>query len=539
MRAAAAVASVAAVADELTRRAILDLGSNSFRLVVFESTPTWWRRSDEIRESVRLAADVNPDGTIGKAGLRRATDVLDVFAGFLRATAIAPEHVRAIGTSAIREATNQEKIVRLVRERCAIEIDVISREREAWYGYVAAVNSTTLTDGTVLDIGGGSMQLTAVRDRRPLHAGSWLLGAVRTTASHLPPGAPATRRQVRALRDHALAQFAEAPWIGSTGPRFVGIGGAVRNLATAALDLHGHPIVGGAQGVRLDRDTLDELIEELRRRPSVDRGRMRGIKPSRADIILAGAVVIAAAMEACGASELESTEYGLREGVLLAEALGSPIPDDRLVGPGAEPPLLDDVRRRGVENLAHRYDTDAGHVEHVTTLALSMSDQLVELELQDADPHERELLWAACQLHDIGMKLDYDDHHRHARYILTSGGLAGFSPAETAIIAQAVRYHRRGTPGPGVFAPLLAPGDNGRLLRITTLLRLAEGIERGRDRAVQRVTLTDSGDGDVRLVLHSPGSAEVPRWAAARETELFERAYGTSLEVAVEQPGGR
>lgn len=530
---------MAAVQQQVTRRAILDLGSNSFRLVVFEATPTWWRRSDEIRESVRLAADVTPDGELGKAGLRRATNVLDVFAGFLRSAGIAPEHVRAIGTSAIREAANQAEIVRLARERCGIEIDVISREREAWYGYLAAANSTTLTDGTVLDIGGGSMQLTAVRDRSPLHAGSWLLGAVRTTASHLPPGGPATRKQVRALRDHALAEFAGSPWIGSTGPRFVGIGGAVRNLATAALDLHGHPVVGGAQGVRVDRDTLDELIEELRRRPSADRGRMRGIKPSRADIILAGAVVIAAAMEACGATELESTEYGLREGVLLAESLGAPIPDDELVGPAASPPLIDDVRRRGVENLAHRYDTGAAHVEHVTTLALSMFDQLVALELQDDDPHERELLWAACQLHDIGMKLDYDDHHRHARYILTSGGLPGFTPAETAIVAQAARYHRRGTPGPGIFAPLLAPGDNGRLLRITTLLRLAEGIERGRDGAVRAVTIAAGNDGDVRLVLHAGGDAEVPRWAAARETELFERAYGTSLEVTVAQPAVR
>ncbi len=524
------------MAEVITRRAILDLGSNSFRLVVFESTKHWWRRSDEIRESVRLAADVGEDGAIGKAGLRRATDVLDVFAGFLKSAGIGGEQICAIGTSAIREATNQDEIISLARKHCGIDINVISREREAWYGYVAAINSTTLTDGTVLDIGGGSMQLTGVQDRRPIEAASWLLGAVRMTAAHLPPGGPATRNQVRALRDHALAQFEQAPWLGSTGPRFVGIGGAVRNLATASLDLHGHPQVGGAQGVVVDRDTLDELIEELRRRPSAERGRMRGIKPSRADIILAGAVVIGAAMEACGATEFESTEYGLREGVLLAETIGDPGDEAALVGKKAKPPLIDDVRRRGVHNLARRYDTGREHVQHVTMLALSIYDQLTALELQDDDPHERELLWAACQLHDIGMKLDYDDHHRHARYILTSSGLPGFSPAETAVIAQAARYHRRGNPTPGIFAPLLSPGDHGRLLRITTLLRLAEGLERGRDGAVHDVTVESIDDGDVRLLLHADGEAEVPRWAAARETELFERAYGTALQVGVQAP---
>jgi exopolyphosphatase/guanosine-5'-triphosphate,3'-diphosphate pyrophosphatase len=245
-------------------------------------------------------------------------------------------------------------------------------------------------------------------------------------------------------------------------------------------------------------------------------------------------VVIPAPPAAWGADAFESTEYGLREGVLLAEQLGDPGDDADLVGKNTRPPLVDDVRRRGVENLAHRYETGALHVAHVTKLALSMFDQLAELDLQENDPLERELLWAACQVHDIGMKLDYDDHHRHARYILTSGGLPGFSPGETAIIAQAARYHRRGNPSPGIFAPLLHSGDTGRLLRITTLLRLAEGLERGRDAAVRSVELTAQGDGDVRLGLTSYGEAQVPRWAAARETELFERAYGTSLTVEVD-----
>lgn len=514
---------------------MLDLGSNSFRLVVFESTASWWHRSDEIREPVRLAAGVEADGSLGPAALHRALDVLEVFAGFLKAAQIAPENVHAVGTSAIREATNRDAIVALVRERCGIEIDVIDREQEAWYGYVAAINSTTLTNGTVLDIGGGSMQLTAVADRRAIHASSWLLGALRTTATFLPPGGPATRAQIRRLRDHALREFSREPWLGSTGNRLVGIGGTVRNLATAALDLRGEPEVGGAQGVVVDRDTLDELIEEMRRRPSADRARLRGIKPSRADIILAGAVVISSALEACGADAFESTEYGLREGVLMAEQLSDPATRERpLVGARSVPPLIDDVRRRGVENLAHRYDTGAAHIEHVTDLALSMYDQLTTAELQDPDSLERELLWAACQLHDIGMKLDYDDHHRHARYILTSSGLPGFSPGETAIIAQAARYHRRGNPTPGIFAPLLSPGDTSRLMRITTLLRLSEGLERGRDGAVHGVRVTSDQTGEVRLGLLAAGEAQVPRWAAARETELFERAYGTSLTVAVE-----
>lgn len=529
---------MAPVTGPITRRAILDLGSNSFRLVVFESTAHWWRRADEIRESVRLAADVDESGALGDGGLRRADDVLRVFAGFLETTGITPDRVTALGTSAIREATNQKQFLKAVRRNHNIDIQVVSREREAWYGYVAAVNSTTLTDGVVLDIGGGSMQLTRVKNRVAVDASSWLLGAVRMTDAYLPPGGPSTRRQVRALRDHVRAELGSAEWLTGSGKRLVGIGGAVRNLATAALDLHGHPEVGGAQGVIVDRATLDELIDELRRRPSADRGRMRGIKPSRADIILAGAVVISTAMEVAGAEALEATEYGLREGVLLAEELGGPRDDGALVGEGSRQPLVGDVRRAGVENLSHRYEANPAHVAHMTGLALSLYDQLIGLDMQDDDPRERELLWAACQLHDIGMKLDYDDHHRHARYIITSSGLPGFTPAETAVIAQATRYHRRGIPSPGLYAPLLSPGDTSRLLRITTLLRLAEGLERGRDGAVHGVQLQSAEDGSVRCLLDAPGGAEVARWAAARECELFERAYGTSLSVEIAPVAG-
>ena len=110
-------------------------------------------------------------------------------------------------------------------------------------------------------------------------------------------------------------------------------------------------------------------------------------------------------------------------------------------------------------NLAARYHMDAAHTRHVAALALGMFDELARLGLHAGDPHERELLWAACMLHDIGMSVDYDDHHKHSRYLILNGGLPGFSPIEVAIIAQAARYHRKGMPDPGPLAALFAPED--------------------------------------------------------------------------------
>jgi exopolyphosphatase/guanosine-5'-triphosphate,3'-diphosphate pyrophosphatase len=193
--------------------------------------------------------------------------------------------------------------------------------------------------------------------------------------------------------------------------------------------------------------------------------------------------------------------------------------------------LIDDVRRASVLNLAGQYHLDVAHTRHVATLALGMFDELARLGLHDGDPRERELLWAASILHDIGMSVDYDDHHKHSRYLILNAGLPGFSPVEVAIIAQAARYHRKGMPDPGPLRALFGEGDTERLDRCAALLRLAEDLERSRDQLV-RETRIALRDGEVELRLVADGEAAVPRWAASRETELFARAFHRELAVA-------
>ena len=134
-------------------------------------------------------------------------------------------------------------------------------------------------------------------------------------------------------------------------------------------------------------------------------------------------------------------------------------------------------------------------------------------------------------LHDIGMSVDYDDHHKHSRYLILNAGLPGFAPAEVALIAQAARYHRKGQPDLGELEPLARPGDPERLDRLACLLRLAEDLERPRDQSV-RAADVHMQNGDVRLDLESDEGAEVARWAAEREVDLFRRAFGKGLLVA-------
>jgi exopolyphosphatase / guanosine-5'-triphosphate,3'-diphosphate pyrophosphatase len=504
------------------RLAVIDLGSNSFRLVVFLAGEGWWKRTDEIYEPVRIGEGLVRSGELAPEPIARALATLDVFAHFAKASGLERGSVDAVATSAIRDARNADEFLREARARSDLPIRVLSREQEARYGYLAAVNSTTLSDGGVLDLGGGSLQLVRVGDRLVRESASWPVGTVRMSERFLPPNGPAKRRQLDALRDYVAEQLSEAAWLAEAracGRRLVGLGGTVRNLAAAAQRAAGLPS-NGVQGMVIERAALDELVARLASLPAAERASVPGIKPARADLILAGAVVVQSVLEAGRFDGLETTEAGLREGVFF----------ERLLEP-ADPPLIDDVRRASVLNLAGQYHLDVPHTRHVATLALGMFDELARLGLHDGDSRERELLWAASILHDIGMSVDYDDHHKHSRYLILNAGLPGFSPVEVAIIAQAARYHRKGMPDPGPLRALFGEGDTERLDRCAALLRLAEDLERSRDQLV-RETRIALHDGEVELRLVADGEAAVPRWAANRETELFARAFHRELAVA-------
>ncbi len=509
--------------DERTaerRTAVIDLGSNSFRLVVFAAVPRrWWRRTDEIYEGVRIGAGMGDDGALKAKRMDRALHTIEMYAHFCRATGVAVGDIQPVATSAIRDASNRNEFLARAREISGLDVRVLSRDEEARYGYLAAVNSTTLDHGAVLDLGGGSLQLVRVDRRLARESGSWRLGTVRMTERFLSDE-DASKKDLKSLRAFVREQLGEAPWLATSGERLVGIGGTVRNLAAAAQQHAGLPSMG-VQGFVLTREALGELVGELAGMSPAERGRMPGIKPERGDVILAGAATVEAVLEAGGFEAVEVTEEGLREGVFF-EAYLAP----------ADPPLFASVREASVQNLAQQYRSDPPHVEHVAALSLQMHDALAATGAFTAERNERELLWAAAMLHDIGVTVAYDDHHKHSRYLILNAGLPGFAPREVALVAQMARYHRKGSPGFGELAPLMGKGDAELLERCSALLRVAEQLERSRDQVV-RDARVDVNDGTVRLKLAAGGDVSVARWAAQRQADLFESAFGKALEVEV------
>ncbi len=510
--------------------AVIDLGSNSWRLVVYSydgQEPTrWWKRTDELYESVRIGEGMEATGALGENAIARGLETLAIFERFCHASGLGVHDVHAFATSAIRDATNRDDFLRRVREATGYSVEVLSTEAEAHYGYVAAVNSTTISDGVVLDIGGGSMQLVRVEDRHEIASVSFPVGAIRMTEAYLAsdPRRPARKRDLNALRDHIADQLNGAGWPVGHGGRLVGTGGAVRNLAAAAQRVEFGSSGGidiGIQGQMLSADALDGLVSTLAALPVDRRRNVPGIKPGRGDIILAAAVVLQTVVEVGGFAGIEASEAGLRDGIFLARTILE-----------ESEPLFPNVRKAAVRNLAVQYESDLPHTEHVARLALQMHDSLADGGLFEPAQGERELLWAAAMLHDVGMTISYGDHHKHSRYLIVSAELPGFDPRERALIAQMTRYHRKGVPKLGEWARLGRAGDEEMLERCAMILRLAEHLERGRDQSVNEARLRTNGDG-VALHLLAEGDLTLPRWSVERygDDEAFERTFHRPLVI--------
>ncbi|MGH2742487.1 MAG: HD domain-containing protein [Thermoleophilaceae bacterium] len=496
--------------------AVADMGSNSWRLVVFGYEPgtPWWSLVDEIREAVRVGAGMAKEGALRPDRIDRAIHTAAVFASFCRASGI--DHVEALATSAIRDASNGDELLDAIRDRTGLEPRVISGREEARYDWLAIANSTTIDDGFGLDIGGGSIQALRIEDRRLARAESLRLGSVRVSEEFLP-GEKASAKAVKALRKKAAAELDALGWWGEGG-RVVGLGGTIRNLAAAAMKRADLPPLD-VQGFELTRETLDDLIESLADRPASKRGEVAGIKPDRGDVILGGALVLAAALDSGGFDRIEVTEAGLREGAFFERLLG-------------ERELFEDVRRESVLNLAHRFNRDPDHVERVAELSLAMFDGLARAGLHQLGGPERELLWAACVLHDIGTAIDYDDHHRHSHYLILNAGLPGFTPRELVLVGLIARYHRKGDPSTSELGPLAEDGDDGRLRLLCAIIRLAEQLERSRDGAIRQVRVA-AHEGTVALDTQVDPARDpsVPIWAARREAYLLADAIGREVEI--------
>lgn len=497
---------------DLQRIAIIDLGSNTARMVIMRTTPGYaYHLEDEIREVVRLREGMTREG-LSQTAVSRALFTLRLFKRFCDSSKV--DLIIPTATSAVREAANGSQFIQRVERDIGLSLRILDGEREAYYGVLGALNEVPLTNGYVMDLGGGSAQISAVRDRRFQRGQSFPLGALALTERFITNREePPDPVELKAVRKEITREMETAVWLHplSEGQRFVGLGGTMRNLASMAAARHNHPL-NTLHGYRLHRDDLAQSIEELSTLPLKKRQKLAGLSSDRADIILPGALVFEAFMEALQAEEITVSVNGLREGLFF-----------EYFWKHLHYPVVDNVRRYGVLNMARTYRYDKRHAGHVRYLAGRLFNQIAPL--YDYGLAERELLDAAALLHDLGTIISYNDHHKHSQTLIINSGLPGFTPRETALIALLTRYHRKGTPSLEGYESVMRDGDGKLLLRLSAILRLAEFLERGRNATVDDVTVL-LDDETLYLTLLADEYPAVEMWETERYAlSLVEEAF--------------
>lgn len=498
------------------RIAIIDLGSNTARLIVMSAVSGYaYHLDDEIREVVRLRQGMTPYGLSDEA-IGRALFTLRLFKRFCDSSQV--DRIIPTATSAVREGANGRWFVERVEREIGLSLRVLSGEEEAYYGALGALNEVPLKTGYVLDIGGGSVQLSEVRGRRFVHGVSHPLGALALTERFVQHD-PADAAEVQAICaeiDRCLDTIEWLPKQKKGAERLlVGLGGTIRNMAGMAAEREAFPL-STLHGYVLGREALDENIRLLTTLPLAERQAISGLSSDRADIILPGALVLRAVMERLQAEAVTISVNGLREG-LFAEQFWQHL----------SYPVIDDVRRFSVLNIARTYQYNKPHTNHVRFLAGCLFEQLAPLH--GYGRAERELLDTAALLHDIGQLISYPDHHLHSQALIVNSGLPGFAPRETALIGLLARYHRRGRPRFNSYELLMEAGDEERLMQLAAILRLAEFLERGRNATVDDVTATWD-DHQLRLTLIADEYPAVEIWEAERNAaDLVAKAFGRQL----------
>jgi exopolyphosphatase/guanosine-5'-triphosphate,3'-diphosphate pyrophosphatase len=504
----------------MPRYAAVDIGSNSVRMMAAEVNDDGTRILAEDRQVTRLGESVFRSGRISKEALDfLCANLTRMAATYSRLEVVG---VRAVATSAVRDASNQQEFLQRTIAALGINVEVISGPEEARLIHlgVEARWPRPKERTLIIDVGGGSAELIVSQAGRLLDSVSKPLGAVRLTQVFLatdPPGADEQHR-MQAYIDEKLTPFSNQHGAEkvdraiATSATAAAIVSAVNQVARAKRD--------EADRLRASAAQVRELYRMLAQTDVAGRRKIIGIGPKRAEIVLAGTAVFLRVLDLFAHPSLYYCAAGVRDGIIADLAA-------RRVG--RELSQLSREQRSLVESMAKRYNVSLKHVRHVACLA----HRLFEI-LQPAHqlaPEAGKLLEAASYLHDIGHYVSGTGHHKHSAYLVANSDMPGFTDKERLTISALCRFHRKSMPQPRhPYFQALDAESKRSVLFLLPLLRIADALDRGHQQKVRNITSL-SKEGTVGLLVEAGADADLEIWAANEAGVAFREIYGKAVTL--------
>jgi exopolyphosphatase/guanosine-5'-triphosphate,3'-diphosphate pyrophosphatase len=500
---------------------IIDIGSNTVRLSVYQLGENGaYRVVDQGRWAARLSQRMGSDGTLPDEVVNELAEVLRHYGRICEKHGAS--RVRAVATAAIRQAANRDDVIRQLQEATGITVDILSGEDEARIGSAAVLNSLTVANGFVIDIGGGSTEVTLIRDRKVVSAVSFPIGCVNTSARHHLGGGPVPRGKLADIQIEVKQLLDGETWITEhPGLPLIGLGGTVRAIAKLRQRESGYPFPL-LHGYGLAAEEIDATLNDLSALSLEQRRKKPGLSKDRGDVIVPGLAILLGVIQQTRCSGLVVSGTGLRDGLFYETCL----PHLRLA-------FGEDVLEESIRNLNALYPTAPhGHLEQVRRLAVSMYDRL----RSEADFPEgsRRLLDAAARLFRIGAVVDYNDCAEHTFYMLMHTHWNGLSHREMIITAAIASYtganalRRKLAP----YRPMLREGDAEAIAKLGTLLQLACALDRSESQAISSLELRIKGS-KLQLIAQADHSLPVETTEIESMAKEFKKNWGTTPELHV------
>lgn len=496
--------------------AALDAGSNAIRAVVARaSSATEIRELASARWPVRLGHGVFTRKQMDARTMARAVEAFAKFRGLLDRYDVS--EYCAVATSAVREAANRDALISRIRRETGVELLAIDAREEARLARAAVFASAggQFAPRAIMDLGGGSLEISFLRGRKVTQAMALPLGAVRLMETFGLADSFSPNEFAR-LRRHVLSVLKSHGRPASLRGRraVVACGGNAEALARLAPGSR----VAGFNTLNLPR--LDETLWEILRLGVEDRMAAFGVRRDRAEVIGVAAVVLAALGEWLGASHLVVPGVGVREGILQDLAAAH-------FGPATAHDERAEALRQQARRFAARMHADAAHCEQVRRLAAQLFDQLTPVH--GLPPGQRVSLELGALLHDVGKTVNARAHHKHGEYLSQHADIPGLGQHQQALVACLVRYHGKATPEPHHrLYRSLAPAERLRVRQLAALLQIAVALDAGDTQAVRRLEVKIQ-KGTIRLRMVAPPETFLDFRELRRKARLFEKEFAVRM----------
>ena len=502
----------------MVKIAIIDLGSNSARLVIANIMPGgYFMVIDELKEPVRLAQDMEIDGFLRPLRIQQTIKTLKTFRTLYESHGVSK--VFAYATAAVRHAKNQKSFIDEVQSSCGIKLQVLSQEEEATFVYQGVINSMEVPKGLIVDIGGGSVKMIYYNRRVMIAQDTLPFGAVTLSEKFARHGTPEECQS--AITAYVTEHLERLEWLKNLDPetQLIGVGGSLRNLGKISRKLKKYPL-DMAHNYHIPFTEFETIYDTIKPLAPEKLMRIKGLSSARADIFPAALSVVEAIKNYTDFNEIIIGGAGLREGAMFRYACPTV----------AEKPISD-ILGHSIYTLLHHFDMNIRHAEHVFDLSMQLFRQLKVIHKLPR-PYVK-VLRVASMMHDIGSSLKFYDHHKHSMYIILNSNLYGI-PQKDLIMASIVAalHYRDGLEQLDCqkYLDLLNEEEISAVRKLGVIVRIAECFDRSCGGVIVGLSCDVLGD-SVILKTKTQGDCTLEIKDALGALNEFKRAFKKNLEI--------